>query len=164
MTAPNVVGDLEVRVNGEIVHIEDRSLSSGLHDFGGIQAIDSRWNTAHTLDRHLWGEEEGVLQSDAEIMGRDPMPKNGHGAFRLTVDDLNRVLGETLDANKGSVDGWLAGPDKVKAFTATFRDPIGRYYLHELVDSHTVTVILRRDISAPQGFFIKTAFPTPPEV
>lgn len=164
VTAPNVVGDLEVRVNGEIVHIEDRSLSSGLHDFGGIQAIDSRWNTAHTLDRHLWGEEEGVLQSDAEIMGRDPMPKNGHGAFRLTVDDLNRVLGETLDANKGSVDGWLAGPDKVKAFTATFRDPIGRYYLHELVDSHTVTVILRRDISAPQGFFIKTAFPTPPEV
>lgn len=164
LTAPNVVGDLEVRVNGEPVRIEDRSLSSGLHDFGGIQAIDSRWNTAHTLDRHLWGEKEGVLQSDAEIMGRDPMPKNGHGAFRLTVDDLNRVLGETLDANKGSVDGWLAGSDKVKAFTATFRDPIGRYYLHEVVDSHTVTVILRRDTSAPQGFFIKTAFPTPPEV
>ncbi|WP_139199789.1 RNase A-like domain-containing protein [Curtobacterium sp. MCBA15_008] len=97
-------------------------------------------------------------------MGRDPMPKNGHGAFRLTVDDLNRVLGEALDANKGSVDRWLSGPDKVKAFTATFRDPIGRYYLHEVVDSHTATVILRRDTSAPQGFFIKTAFPTPPEV
>ncbi|UWD80837.1 hypothetical protein [Curtobacterium flaccumfaciens] len=92
------------------------------------------------------------------------MPKNGHGAFRLTVDDLNRVLGETLDANKGSVGGWLAGPDKVKAFTSTFRDPIGPYYLHEVVDSHTVTVILRRDASAPQGFFIKTAVLTPPEV
>ena len=92
------------------------------------------------------------------------MPKNGHGAFRPTVDDLNRVLGETLDANKGSVDGWLAGPDKVRAFNATFRDPIGRYYLHEVVDSRRVTVILRRDTSAPQGFFTKTAFPTPPEV
>lgn len=92
------------------------------------------------------------------------MPKTGHGAFRLTVDDLDKVLGETLDANKGSVDGWLAGSDKVKAFTTTVRDPIDRYYLHEVVDSRSVRAIHGRDISAPQGFFIKTAFPTPPEV
>lgn len=156
----NRFSELEVRVDGEVVDVADRSLSSAFDRFGGIEAVDGRWNTAHTVDRHLWGEEPGVLQSDTEIMARSPMPIAGHGAFRLTIDDLDRVLGRALDANKQSVDSWLAGTDKVKVIRASFQAPIGRHYLHGLVDTDQVTVVLRRDISAPQGFFIKTAYPS----
>lgn len=160
VATPSRLGDLEVRVDGEVVDAQDRALSTAFEQFGGIEAVDGRWNTAHTVDRHLWGEEPGVLQTDADVMGRDPMPTTGHGAFRLTVEDLDRVLGRTLDANKESVDSWLAGSDKVKVIRASFQAPIGRHYLHHLVDTREVTVVLRRDISAPQGFFIKTAYPS----
>ncbi|WP_447653864.1 hypothetical protein [Microbacterium sp. M1A1_1b] len=101
-----------------------------------------------------------MLQTDAQVMGRDPMPLEGHGAFRLAEGDLNKVIGQALEAAGGDVKSWVSGGSSklfVRNFEATA--PVGVHFGGALQPTASFRIILRRDIQSPLGFYLKSAFP-----
>lgn len=148
-----------VVVDGEPVVVRDHVFSDFVREQGGLRGVERSFDRAHTLERHYFGDDGVSLRTDAEIAGRDPMPKSGSSAFRLSPEDLDRVIADGLDANSTKVREWLDGTTPSRAFEARFETVIGRHFRDDFTDTRSMKMVLQRDPTAPGGFYIKTAYP-----
>lgn len=137
-------------------------MSQAFIDNGGLRAHEGI-RDAHTMRRHYDGVNG--LKTDAEIAGREDLSSAGNSAFRLAEDDLNRLIGRTLDSRADAISNWLHMEPKPKprtfTITATFDQAIGRRFSDGIfTDEKQLWMQLLWDKNSPGGFVIRTAYPT----
>lgn len=147
--------------DGARVHIADTHLSQSFLENGGLRAQEGVRN-AHTLSSHFDGANGP--KTDAEIAGRADLPSGGSSAFRLSEDDLNRLIGHTLDGRSEEISAWLHMEPKPspRVFTikARFDQVIGRRYLDGVfTDEKQMWMQLVWDKNSPGGYIVRTAYP-----
>jgi hypothetical protein len=118
---------------------------------------------AHTLETHLRGEHGPM--TDQEIAAREDPGASGSSAFRMNENQLNRLIGHTLDGHAAEIDKWLRMQPKPKprvfAIKATFDEVIGRRYLDgKFTDEKQMWMQLLWHKDQPGGFVVRTAYPT----
>ncbi|MGN7221557.1 hypothetical protein ACTHQN_01735 [Curtobacterium flaccumfaciens] len=148
--------------SGAPAQIRNSHLSQAFIDNGGLRAHEGI-RGAHTMSRHFDGVD-GV-KSDAEIAGRDDLSSAGNSAFRLPEEDLNRLIGRTLDSRADEISNWLNMEPKPKprvfTITATFDQVIGRRFSNGVfTDEKQMWMQLLWDKNSPGGFVVRTAYPT----
>ena len=112
----------------------------------------------HTIAKH-------VEKTDAELALRlvsSPNVQTASTFFDRAIAEA--AVADEIAANKADIDKWLKGTAPKFRIDRAYPVPLGRSLTRgdgSAIDASGARVILKRDPSQPDGFFVLTAFPQP---
>ena len=113
----------------------------------------------HLLARHV-GQSEAALRAR---LASEPRISASSSFYNRAAADS--AVSQALSANQAIISDWLAGSSSRLTLNFSARDPMGIFLSRgqaQAGDVNSVTLILVRDPSMPDGYRILTGFPTKP--